>query len=244
MRPEVYARLAEVEAVHWWFRARRAIARSLIGRLALAPDAAILEAGCGTGGNLEMLGGFGRVSAFEPSDLARPLAAARGLAEVRDGRLPDGIPYPTASFDLVCAFDVLEHVDDDRAALAALVACAKPGGHVLLTVPALGWLWSQHDESHEHRRRYDRAQLRTLLAAAGVPDARVSYFNTLLFPLIAGLRSIRKALGREAGAADEALPSAPVNRLLGAVFASERHLLRHVDLPIGVSLLVVARRPR
>jgi len=244
MQPEVYQRLAEVESRHWWFRARRAIAASVIERLGLAQTAKILEAGCGTGGNLAMLDRFGDVRAFEPDTGARAVASNKGVGPVDPGRLPDGLPEGLADFDMVCAFDVLEHIDDDHGAAVALAYCLKPGGHLVATVPAFTWLWSRHDDAHEHKRRYTRQQLKALLKGAGLEVERCSYFNTLLFPPIALVRLGRRILGIEGdGTGDIALPGKSLNSLLYALFSFERRLLQVIDLPIGVSLLIVARRP-
>lgn len=243
MERQVYGRMAELEDGHWWFLARRRILRETLRRYARLPARPrVLEAGCGTGGNLAMLADFGQVSAFEPDAEARRHAAAKGAFEVRDGRMPHDIPFEADSFDLVCAFDVLEHVDDDLASLRALGQRLRPGGWMLLTVPAFPFLWSRHDETHHHKRRYLKAQLLARAREAGVVPVRLTYFNSLLFPLIAGVRLVKNLFGIDGGD-DEAVPPLPLNRLLGAVFASERHLVGRLPLPAGVSLLMLARRP-
>ncbi len=244
MHPETYRLMAEVEERHWWFRARRDITGAAIARLGLAPGARVLEAGCGTGGNLAMLSGFGTVRAFEPDPAALEVARAKRRAEVVPGGLPDGLPADLLDLDLVCAFDVLEHIDDDRAAAAALCARLRHGGHLVVTVPAFAWLWSRHDDAVAHKRRYTRGELVRVLREAGLEIERCSYFNTLLFPLVALVRVGRRLLRLEGdGTGEMALPGNLLNRLLYAIFAAERHLLETVDLPFGVSLLAVARRP-
>jgi SAM-dependent methyltransferase len=242
MERAVYLRMAEVEEEHWWFVARRRILGDLLERLVELPQPArVLEAGCGTGGNLGMLSRFGAVRAFEPDEGARSHARSKGAFDVRDGRLPDAVPFEPDDFDLVAALDILEHLDDDAASLAALAHRLRPGGWLLITVPAFGFLWSQHDESHHHKRRYRKDELVARIKAAGLIPVRVSYYNSLLFPLIAGVRLLRNLLGRQGD--DEALPPRAINRFLAGVFASERHLIGRVPLPLGVSLVALARRP-
>ena len=247
MERRVYGRMAEIEDRHWWFLGRRRILRETLARcVSLPPEARLLEAGCGTGGNLAMLADFGRVSAFEPDAEARRHADAKGPFEVRDGRLPEEIPYPADGFDLVCAFDVLEHVDDDLGSLRAMARRLRPGGWLLLTVPAFPFLWSRHDETHHHKRRYVKRQLLERARKAGVTPVCVTYYNSLLFPLIAGVRLCKKLLGADdadGDGDDEAMPPRPLNRLLATVFAWERHLIGRIPLPAGVSLLMLARRP-
>ena len=197
--------------------------------------------GCGTGGNLSLLRKFGSVAALEPDDDARRVAGGKGAFDIRPGSLPDRIPFEREAFDLVAAFDVIEHVDDDTASLKAMSDRLRPGGWLLATVPAFQFLWSSHDERHHHKRRYVRSDLIRRITDAGLTPVRATYFNTLLFPLVAGIRLVRKALGRDSN--DEVLPSSGVNRALTAVFAAERHLIGRVPMPAGVSLLILARKP-
>ena len=242
MEKHVYERMAALEQEHWWFVARRAIVGDVISRLPLpATGARILEAGCGTGGNLAMLSQFGRVSALEPDDDARAMARRKSGLDVREGALPHDIPFPRDHFDLVVALDVLEHVKEDGEALRALLARLKPGGHALITVPAFPFLWSRHDETHHHHRRYTMGRLRKTIEEAGGTALRVTHFNTLLFPLVAGVRLMQRATGL-GGGNDDRMPAPAVNALLRAIFGSERWLLRHGNPLPGVSLLAVARR--
>ena len=240
MERQVYDRMRELERTHWWFTARREILAAEIARLPLPAPARILEVGCGTGGNLELLSRFGEVQAIEPDPDSRAYAAQRSGVAVHGGRLPDGLP-DLGAFDLVAAFDVVEHVEDDAAAVAALAGRLKPGGFLVTTVPAYAWLWSDHDAQHHHKRRYARAAYRRLFEAAGLTVRRATYFNTVLFPPIAAVRGA-KTLARLRGGDEEALPPAPVNRLLHTLFAAEAGLLRVADLPFGVSILLVAQR--
>lgn len=242
MDKSVYIRMSEQDAGHWWFVARRQILRDQIAALGLPARARILEAGCGPGGNLAMLAGFGNVEAFELDDEARRIAAARSGIDVRPGMLPDRIDEAPGAFDLIAAFDVIEHVDQDAASVQALARLLRPGGRLIVTVPAYRWLWSAHDERHHHKRRYTRSSVRSLAVGAGLEVEKCSHFNSFLLPVVACLRLVRKILSlRESP--DDTMPRPVANRILTRIFGAERYLLRHVSFPAGVSILCVARRP-
>jgi len=236
----VYDRMREIQRDHWWFAARREIIAAQIERLGLPPSAEVLEVGCGTGGNLEMLSRFGHLRAIEPDEDSRAYAGRNGI-EIQGGLLPDGLPSFETAFDLIAAFDVIEHVDDDAGSVAALAGLLKPGGSFIATVPANAWMWSRHDELHHHKRRYALAPFRQIFADAGLKVEKATYFNSLLFPLIAAVRAAHKAMGREAD--DDAMPSPAVNAVLRRIFGAEKAILAHADLPFGVSILLTARRP-
>ncbi|WP_157216651.1 class I SAM-dependent methyltransferase [Flavisphingomonas formosensis] len=235
----VYDRMAEIDGEHWWFTARREIIANLIQRQApLKPGARILEVGAGTGSNIALLQRFGRVDAIEPDDAARALASRRTGVAVKGGLLPDGVELEDGAYDLIVLLDVLEHIPGDREALAALRAKLAPGGRLLVTVPAMPWLWSAHDAAHHHQRRYTFAGLKAVFEQAGFRIRYRSHFNTVLFPLIAAARAVGRLTGREGG--DDAMPPRPVNAILSGLFGAERHWVGRGSLPFGVSLAVVA----
>jgi SAM-dependent methyltransferase len=243
MERSVFDNMAQIDARHWWFAARRQIIGALIcDRVQPPPSARILEVGCGTGSNLELLGRFGAVDAIEPDPEARAFAAKRSGVAVAGGTLPGGADLADGRYDLITLFDVLEHIPDDAGALEELARKVAPGGSLLLTVPAMPWMWSGHDVAHHHHRRYTAGSLRKTLEAAGFELRYITHFNSLLFPLIAAARGLGKVTGREGG--DDAIPSGPVNGALRAVFAAERHLLPLMSLPFGVSLAVIAQPKR
>jgi SAM-dependent methyltransferase len=239
MERAVYDNMARIDSRHWWFAARRRILAGLIERqVKPEADARILEIGCGTGANLDLLMHYGTVEGIEPDPEARAFASARSGIPIAGGTLPGSVEIEDGRYDLIALFDVLEHIEDDRGALFELARKLAPGGKLLITVPAMPWLWSAHDVAHHHHRRYTAETLRGALAAAGLHARYLTYFNTLLFPLIAAARGWGKLRGREGG--DDAIPAAPVNRLLEQVFASERHVVPRLPFPFGVSIAVVA----
>lgn len=240
MDKDVYSRMDELQGEHWWFSARRDILTGLLGKLKLKDDARILEAGCGTGGNLNMLAGFGHVTAFEHNDDALVMAKEKGEFALSQGTLPNQAPDYQDPFDLIVAFDVVEHIKEDRESLIALRRSLRPDGSILITVPAVPFLWSRHDETHHHYRRYTRKQLKSVLEEAGYDVEYMSYFNTMLFPLIAGIRVIKKCL-RLDDHADDAMPPKRVNSILHKIFSSERHWVGKLSMPFGVSLVVIAK---
>lgn len=241
MDREIYGRMREVEDRHWWFRGRRGIVTQTLADLGLPGKAQILDAGCGTGGNLELLSAFGTTTGMEADDEALTFASERGAAAVMKGHLPDGMPAFGRQFDLVVLLDVLEHIDRDRESLAALRTVMKPGAHVVITVPAFSFLWSKHDEIHHHKRRYVKPSLRSVIEGAGLKTIRMTYFNTVLFPLIAAVRLKERYLPPQDAMGELSVPGAAVNGMLESVLRFEGSVLRRMGLPFGVSLLAIAR---
>jgi SAM-dependent methyltransferase len=241
MERAVFDRMAELDQAHWWFAARREILEGLIARLNLPERARILEIGCGTGHNLAMLSRFGRVDGCELDASARELASQRSGRKIFSAKLPDLSPFDDESYDLIALLDVLEHVEDDRSALEAIFARLRPGGALLLTVPANPWMWSAHDVAHHHYRRYSRSALARLFRHTPFEVQLFSYFNSILFPLIAAVRIAGKLTGKES--TDDDMPGNLINSFLMWAFGLEAKLIGRVPMPFGVSLVAVLRRP-
>ncbi len=238
MELDAYRKMAETEDEHWWFCGRRAIGEAVIAGLDLPPDARILEIGAGTGGNIAMLERFGEVQAVEMSDLARQIAWEKTGREFLYGYLPDHVPVAPGSVDLICLFDVLEHVAEDEASLTAMRDLLKPGGRIVLTVPAHQWLWSAHDVGLHHMRRYSRKLLRERIEKAGYRIERLSYTNAALLP-VAVLARLADRLRPSGEASGQATPPKPLNAAMKALFSAESLILPKAALPFGVSLLAV-----
>jgi SAM-dependent methyltransferase len=239
MERVVYQQMAELDERHWWYRARRDVLADLIRREAKPPSGArILEIGCGTGHNLEMLRRFGEVDGIEIDDEARSIAERRLGRTIMSAPLPELTGVADRSYDLVAALDVIEHIEDDSAALSGIAAKLKPAGKFVMTVPAHAWMWSAHDIVNHHKRRYSRSELKRLVEGSPLRLEKLGYFNSLLFPLAIAERFASKVRGKDS--ADVKLPPAPLNAALETVFSAERHLVGRLPLPPGLSLFAVA----
>jgi SAM-dependent methyltransferase len=235
LETELFGRFFELEDRHWWFVGRRGIVLDQLRRFrARGP---MLDLGCGTGGVLSHLSALGPACGIDPSAEAVRFCHRRGLpVALARG---DALPFADGTFGAIVALDVIEHVDDDVALLREARRVLRPGGLIVITVPALPWLWSSHDDVNHHRRRYVRLTLDRSIRSAGLQPRVMSYYNALLLPLAA----TRKVIHRFNGTGDhlEALPG-PANGVLRAVLNAERPIIRRFDLPLGASLVCTARR--
>ena len=247
MNKAEYEAMYHVEDTLWWYVGMRRIGEAVLnGRL--QPGMRILDAGCGTGGNLRWLTRYGTAYGIDLAPEAMDFCRARNLTTVTRASVLD-LPFPDRSFDLVTSFDVIYHlgVADDVAALREIRRVLKPGGAALVRVPALELLRSEHDAAVHTRQRYSLAELTQKAERAGLEVERASYVNALLFPLAAASR----LLARWRGGADEqhehrsdVRPASPVvNALFGTALDLEATLLARWDFPVGLSALAVVRRP-
>jgi SAM-dependent methyltransferase len=227
---------------HWWYQGRRRVLEQAIARLALPAQARILDAGCGSGRNMVELAHHGIVTGVELSGTSVQLAREREAGEVLEGSVMD-MPFDDSSFDLTVSLDVIEHLEDDVGALRELRRVTKPGGALLVTVPAYQWLWSGHDEINHHHRRYNR---RALLAAAregGWQLESSTHFNFLLLPvaiLLRGLERFKPSTTKSS--LDLWVPPAPLNWVLRQPLNLEAGVIgRGGSIPAGLSLLAVFR---
>jgi SAM-dependent methyltransferase len=235
-----YRELYELEDRHWWFRSRRRVVAAMVRRAGVAGSPRILDAGCGTGRNLVEYARIGEAEGVDFSAEAVEFCRLRGLDRVRRAALED-LPYESGHFDLIVATDVIEHLDDDRRALAELRRVAAAHGRLVVTVPAYSWLWSRHDESLHHRRRYTVARLAERMRAAGWEPRLETYFFSALLPGVAAVRALRRGDSNGAGRSDLELTSPWLSRVLELPSRAEARLIeRGVRLPAGVSVGMVA----
>jgi SAM-dependent methyltransferase len=237
VRDTAYREHYEVEDRHWWYRGRWAVVEALLSHADLPPSPRILDAGCGTGGNLRKFGRLGTASGVEPSAEAVGFCQARGLERVQQAGL-EALPFEDGSFDLVAATDVVEHVAAEGQALRELRRVATPGGLMLLTVPAYMWLWSEEDVNLHHHRRYTKRRLTRAVRDAGWQPVFATYFNTFLLPPIA----VAKKLPRRGEGGDLERTPASLDGWLSLPMRLEARLIRAgVPLPAGVSVGILCR---
>ena len=245
MQQHTYSIMYEVEGTHWWFAGRRRILESFCERIIADLNIKdrpprILDVGCGTGANLEMLSRFGEAEGVDVSADALAFCHARGIERVRQGAA-EKLPFEDGSFDLVTALDVVEHLDDDAAGLREMRRVLRPEGRALLFVPAFMFLWGVQDDISHHRRRYRLPQLLQTVRAAGFEIERATYANITFFaPILLG-RALMRATGLRP-ASENNITISSLNGVLGRVLGAESKVLSRLNLPFGVSAICVAKR--
>ncbi|HEV3122410.1 MAG TPA: class I SAM-dependent methyltransferase, partial [Isosphaeraceae bacterium] len=242
MNPVEYDRLFQNEDHYWWYKTRRELVVKLVQGLELSPGARILDVGCGTGATAAALGALGRVAAADLSPLALERCRRRGVAELLQARA-EALPLRSDSCDVIVAIDIIEHIDDDLGALRELRRVLRPGGCAVITVPAYQMLWSEHDVALMHKRRYVASQLKARMKQAGFETVRLTYAVGLLLPLaLARLLKRAPRADREPQALIWQLPRV-LNAALVGLQRFENALLGQVNLPFGLSVVAVVRKP-
>jgi SAM-dependent methyltransferase len=252
MQQHTYAIMRRVEESHWWFVGRRRIISSFLQRLcrdlkangaddgSQASTLNILDVGCGTGANLEMLSEFGDAEGVDVSAEALSFCRARGLRNVKQGEA-EALPYGAESFDLVTGLDVVEHLDDDLAGLQEMRRVLRRDGRALLFVPAFMFLWGVQDDISNHRRRYTLKGLKSVVREAGFEVERATYVNISFFaPILLGRLFMRATRLRPES--ENNITIGFLNGVLGKLFGAESGPLRYLNFPFGVSIICVARK--
>src|SRR6266576_7288 len=243
MEQHTYSIMYEVEEKHWWFVGRRRIIAEFVQKVCDAlgkQQPRILDVGCGTGANLQMLAQFGAAEGVDVSTEALDFCRARGLAEVKQGAA-ESLPFEDASFDLVTGLDVVEHLDDDIAGLGEMRRVLRSGGRAVLFVPAFMFLWGVQDDISHHRRRYTLPELKQRLRDAGLTIERASYANITFFvPILIG-RLLMRVTGLRP-TSENNITIGALNGLLGRILGAESWWLRRMSFPFGVSIVCVAKK--
>jgi SAM-dependent methyltransferase len=244
MRPDEYRVMFEIEDAYWWYRGVRALLTRWLAHYA-PPRAKILDVGCGTGANLKMLQEYGTAIGVDISEQALAFCRARGIPRDRTFLASaTDLPFPDSQFDLAISFDVICNIADDARAFSQVARVLKPGARFIVGLPAYPWLWGEHDVAVGHQRRYDARGVREKMTAAGFEIERVTYANAFLLPLIAAMRlTVRRAPSNGDPVRSDLVPLPRVmNALLAAVFTAEMRAVARLDLPYGLSVIVVGRR--
>jgi len=244
MQQHTYAIMHNVEDSHWWYVGRRAILESFLKQIIQNPKSKIhnpkiLDVGCGTGGNLEMLAKFGAAEGVDVSDDALEFCRRKGLKAHKG--LAESLPFADESFDVVTALDVVEHLDDDVAGLSEMYRVLRRGGKTLIFVPAFMWLWGVQDDVSNHRIRYTKKQIVERLEKSGFEIERATYANWTFFAPILGGRTLMRITGIKPESENNVNVSA-LNGVFGKLFGAERFWLKNFNFPFGVSIVIVAKK--
>ena len=241
MEDWVYQEHFEMEDRHWWFRARRRVLWALVDRAELPSQPRILDAGCGTGGNLIEFSSLGPAEGVDASPQAVDFCRRRGLQNVREALIEE-LPYEDDRFDLLLATDVLEHLPDDGPALAELRRVGRPDAQLIVTVPAYNWLWSAHDTSWHHYRRYTRPRLRANVRAAGWEPSLETYFYSAMLPPVALIRKLERFRSNGDRRSDFHRSPGALDHWIELPVRGEAELIRRgISLPAGVSVGMLCR---
>jgi len=238
-----YGKMYELESSHWWFRGGHEILLGFFKRLPAEDRRKILDVGCGTGGLLARLGEYGSPYGIDFSPAAIGYCRKRGLTKLVRGTA-EAMPFQDRTFDVITAVDVFYHrnIRDDETVLRELARTLKKGGRLFLREPALMFLYGPHDESMHGKTRYNAAEIRELLASCGLVIERLSYLNFLLFPLILVYRLFKKLSGIKSES-DVRRVNPVLNTVFYLVLKLEGWLLMRFDLPVGSSILCIAKKP-
>lgn len=242
MQAEEYSRMYSLEDRYWWFVGRRQLALGILQRqFSNSERPKVLDLGCGTGVVLGELQKWTDPVGLDMSPLALEFCHSRGIYGVTIGR-GEAMPFPDNTFDAVIALDLFEHIEDDMAAYAETIRVLKPGGVLVMSVPAFRWLWGPHDRALMHFRRYRKAELRDKLRGVGFSVEKISYSVFFLFPIVVLIRLFEKM---KHGQDHASLPPVPgfVNRFLVWLQSVEAWLMRGTSLPWGSSVVALARKP-
>jgi SAM-dependent methyltransferase len=237
---------ARAERDHFWFHGFRRFITPLLQQAAeghVTPD--ILDCGCGTGNNLQLLRKYGHAVGIDLTFSGLKYATSRGDRLVAQASVTD-LPFPDAAFDIVTSFDVVYALPDaaEKAAVSEMFRVLRAGGHLVLNVAALESLRGNHSVLGGEVRRYSRSRLSWALERGGFEIRRLTYTNASILPLVAGTRWLQRIRGHQESSAEITVPSAPINTVLTGVLAAESVALRYMDMPLGSSVLCLARKPR
>lgn len=249
MEQRQYDEMKKQQNLHWWYVARKEIVRDFAAHNQAfeSDNVTILDVGCGMGVMLDALREHGEVFGTDMNEESVEYCREcqpEGISKdhIRVGYLPDQVPFENGSFDCIFALDVLEHVEDEAAAVQTIHDLLKSNGRLIITVPALMSLWSYNDELNHHFRRYDKKQLVAALKRAGFTVDKCSYYNSFLFLPAFLVRKIKNLLHIQESDIPDIDHDTLVNRLLKKIFAAEKYVLRKHSFPVGVSLIAAAHR--
>lgn len=244
MNVEEYEKMYRFEEGCWWYKGRRELIMDIVAKIKLKSGAdtlKILDVGCGTGLNLKYLERFGEASGLDMSKDALSFSRSRGRSTLIRANAND-LPLRSGSFDVICALDLLEHIDTDEAVMREFYRVLRPSGYLVLTVPAFDFLWSGHDVALHHKRRDDKASLVKHLKFCGFFVDRSTYWNFFIFPVVAMVRTFRNSDNRETRTDLRKLPDL-LNRALLSILRLENVGIRSgLYLPFGVSILCICRK--
>lgn len=231
----------KLENFDWWFVGRRKIISNILSEFYSNGKFRVLEVGCGTGGNIAMLERYGDVIAVEKNINAIKYAREKARALIYQGSLPDKMPLNIGKFDLICLFDVLEHVEDDVGSVKYLYRQINPGGRLVVTVPSYQFLFGPHDISLHHKRRYSTSSLMKVMSEAGFSEKKITHFNSVLFPPILIIRLFEKIRKKSplALVKEREFKNTWLNSLFLSILYFESILLKKIKFPFGLSIIAV-----